>query len=53
MNMVLLSWDKFMPEMHLTKPEFKYSVVDHLLKIEKEQKRLKKKEIEGIFIKTN
>ena len=52
-NKFLLAGDKFMPEMHLKQPGFTYSVVDHLLKIKKEFKNLKKQEILVIFTKTN
>ena len=49
----ILLADKFMPEMHLKQPGFTYSVVDHLLKIKKEFKNLKKQEIQSIFIEMN
>ena len=48
----LLAGDKFMPEMHLKQPGF-IVLVDHLLKIKKEFKNLKKQEIQTIFIKMN
>ena len=50
-NKFLLAGDKFMPEMHLKQPEFTYSVLDHLLKINKEFKHIKKQEIHNIFTK--
>ena len=43
MNMFLLSWDKFMPEMHLTKPEFKYSACGPLAKNRERTKKIKEK----------
>ena len=49
----LLIGDKFMPEMHLRQPRFTYSAVEHLLKIKKEFKDLKKLEIHVIFTKMN
>ena len=51
-NKFLLAGDKFMPEMHLKQPGF-IVLVDHLLKIKKEFKNLKKQEIQTIFIKMN
>ena len=38
LNKFLLAGDKVMPEMHLKQPGFTYSLVDHLLKTEKELK---------------
>ena len=49
-NKFLLAGDKFMPEMHLKQPGF-IVLVDHLLKIKKEFKNLKKQEIQAIFTK--
>ena len=43
MNMFLLSGDKFMPEMHLTKPEFKYSACGPLAKNRERTKKIKQK----------
>ena len=51
-NKSLLAGDKFMPEMHLKQPGF-IVLVDHLLKIKKEFKNLKKQEIQAIFTKMN
>ena len=51
-NKFLLAGDKFMPEMHLKQPGF-IVLVDHLLKIKKEFKNLKKQEIQAIFTKMN
>ena len=51
-NKFLLAGDKFMPEMHLKQPGF-IVLVDHLLKIKKEFKNLKKQEIQTIFTKMN
>ena len=51
-NKFLLAGDKFMPEMHLKQPGF-IVLVDHLLKIKKEFKNLKKQEIQAIFTKIN
>ena len=52
-NKFLLAGEKFMPEMHLRQPGFTLVLVVHLLKIKKEQKKLKRQEIRDIFIKTN
>ena len=48
-NTFLLAGDKFMPEM----PDLLIALVDHLLKIKKEFKNLKKQEIPTIFTKMN
>ena len=51
---VLLAGDKFMPEMHLKQPlDLLIVLLDHLLKIKKEYKNLKKQEIHNIFTKMN
>ena len=42
-----------MPEMHLRHPQFTYSVVYHLININKEFKTLKKLEIQTIYTKMN
>ena len=52
-NKFLLTGGKFMPEMHLRQSGFVYSACDHLLKIKKEFKSLKKQEIQTIFTKMN
>ena len=53
-NKFLLPGDKFMPEIHLRQPVFKYIVlVEHLPKTKKEYKNLKKQKINDIFIKMN
>ena len=52
-NKFLLAGDKFMPEMHLRQSQFTYSVVDHLLNINKEFKSLKKLVIQTIYTKMN
>ena len=52
-NKFLLTGDKFMPEMHLKQPDLLIVFVDHLLKIKKEFKNLKKQEIQAIFTKMN
>ena len=49
----LLAGDKFMPEMHLKQPGFTHSACDHLLKIKKEFRNLKKQEIQAVFTKMN
>ena len=51
-NKFLLAGDKFMPEMHLSQ-NLPIVLVDHLLKIKKEFKNLKKQEIQAIFTKLN
>ena len=51
-NKFLSQGDKLMPEMHLRQPRFTYSACGPLTK-NKEYKKLKKDEIQDIFIKTN
>ena len=51
-NKLLLAGDKIMPEMHLKQPGF-IVLVDHLLKIKKEFKNLKKQKIRDIFTEVN
>ena len=51
---ILLAGDKFVLEMHLKQPGFRYSVCDPFTKNkERMKKKLKKQENQGIFIKTN
>ena len=52
-NKFLLVGDKFIPEMHLNNLDLLIVLVDHLLKIKKEFKNLKKQEIQSIFIEMN
>ena len=61
-NTFLLAGEKFMCETHLIQLYLHIVLVDHLLKIKKEQKKKKikrlikkinKQEIQDIFIKTN
>ena len=53
-NKFLLTGDKFMPKMHLRDPIVAtYSSRDHLLKINKEFKKLCRQEIQNISIKMN
>ena len=49
-NKLLLTGDKFMPEMHKKKHLLLIVLVLHLLKIKKEFKKLCKQEIQVIFI---
>ena len=49
----LLAGDKFMPEMHLSKPRFTYSACDLFTKNKERIQNLKKQEIHNIFIKMN
>ena len=51
--MVLLAAGKCMPKMYLNSLDLQIVLVAHSLKIKKEQKGLKKQEIQDIFIKTN
>ena len=44
-NKFLLAGDKFIPKMHLNSPDLHIVLVDHLLKIQKEYKNIKKQEI--------
>ena len=52
-NKFLLTGDKFTPEMHLKQPYLLTVLVDHLLKIKKEFRNLKKQETRAIFTKMN
>ena len=52
-NKFLLTSDKFMPEMHLRKPDLLVVLVSSLLKTKKQFKILKKQEIQTIFTKMN
>ena len=49
-NKFLLAGDKFMPEMHV-RLDLHIVLVDHLQKIKKEYKSLKKQDIHDILIK--
>ena len=49
----LLAGDKFMPEMHLSKPRFTYSAYDLFTKNKGRIQNSKKQEIHNIFIKIN
>ena len=49
----LLAGDKFVPEMHLSKPRFTYSACDLFTKNKERIRNLKKEEIHNIFIKMN
>ena len=51
--MFLLAGDKLMPEMHLKQPCFTYSACGPFTKIKERIKKLKKQEIQDIFIKMN
>ena len=51
-NKFFLAGDTFMPEMHLKQPGFTYSACEPFTK-NKEFKKLKKQEIQAIFIKMN
>ena len=51
-NKFLLAGDKFMHEMYLRQPGFKYSACGLFIK-NKEHKNLKKHEIQNTFIKMN
>ena len=48
-----MAGDKFMPEMHLRQPGFTIVLVDHLQKVKKEYKSLKRLEIQDIFTEMN
>ena len=52
-NKFLLAGDKFMPEIYLKQPGLLVVHVGCLLKIKKEFKNLKKREIQDIFTKMN
>ena len=49
----LLAGDKFMPEMHLRQSGFTYSACGPFTKNDEKITKLKKLEIQDIFIKTN
>ena len=60
-NKCLLAGDNFMPEMHLRQPRFTYSTCGPLKKdkekienkkSERKNKKLKKQDIQDVFIKT-
>ena len=48
-NNILVSGDKFMPEMHLKQPGFTYSACGTLTKHKEKIKKIKKQEIQDIF----
>ena len=50
-NKLLLTVGKFMPEMHLKQPRFLYSACCPFTKNKERTKKLKKQEIQDIFIK--
>ena len=53
-NKFLLTWDKFMPEMHLKQPRFTYGACGPFTKKKKKEfKSLKKQGIQDIFTKIN
>ena len=52
-NYFLLAGDKFMPEMHLRQPEFRYSACGPFTKNKEKIQKIKKQEIHNIFFKTN
>ena len=52
-NKLLLTVGKFMPEMHLKQPGFLYSACCPFTKNKERAKKIKKQEIQDIFIKAN
>ena len=52
-NKFLLARDIFTPEMHLKHLDLLIVLVNHLLKIREEFKKLKKQEIQNIFSEIN
>ena len=52
-NKILLPGDKFMPEMYLRQPGFTCSACGPFTKNKERMKKLKKQEIQDVFIKTN
>ena len=52
-NKLLLAGDKFMPEMHLRQPGFRYSACGPFTKNKEKIQNLKKQKIRDIFIKAN
>ena len=49
----LLAGDKFMPEMHLTKPVFSYSACRLCTKIKERIQKFKERFVQVIFIEMN
>ena len=49
----LLAGDKFMPEMNLKQPGFSYSACEPFTKNKERIQKLKKKNIQNIFIEMN
>ena len=52
-NKFILTEAKFMPEMHLRQPGFAYSSCGPFTKNKERIKKIKKREIQDLFIKTN
>ena len=52
-NKFLLAGEKFMPEMHLKRPGFTYSVCGPFTKTKKELKNLCRLEIQTLFTETS
>ena len=52
-NKYSLAGDKCMLQMHLKQPGFTYNAFRPFAKTKKEEKNLKKKEIQDIFVKTS
>ena len=52
-NKFLLAGDKLIFDMHLKQSGFTVILVNHLVKIKKELKNLKKQEIQSVFIEMN
>ena len=52
-NKLLLAGDKFMHEMHLRQPGFRYSACGPFTKNKEKIQNLKKQKIRDIFIKAN
>ena len=48
-----IAGDYFTPEMHLERPGFTYSFCGSFTKNKERRKKLKKKETQDLFIKTN
>ena len=52
-NKFLLARNRFMPEIHLRQPGFRYSACGSFTKSKERIQKFKKQDIHNIFIKTN
>ena len=52
-NKFLLARNRFMPEIHLRQPGFRYSACGSFTKSKERIQKFKKQDIHNVFIKTN